>query len=234
MKDVRVLINSSPRSGHTWLQYLLFKSIDLDRSVSWGEIEDRFIIRTNAPVVLLANFTDVVQSTVVRNPIDIIPSIVTKTMGGLGSTVSSGIPMPHEYNNLPSLSKLVDDQFYIYKRWAGATIKNIDNLFAFTFDQMTNNPEFVVDYVMSNFDSPYTKLSNDKLKELMDEARRLINQHDKGDPGFNNPLPIEKKPDVYFEAKDLVLSNPRLQELLDLFEITNKTIINSQERRLNA
>jgi hypothetical protein len=234
MKDVRVLINSSPRSGHTWLQYLLFKSINLDKSVSWGEIEDRFIIRTNAPVVLLANFTDVIQTTVVRSPLDIIPSIVTKTMGGLGNTVSSGIPMPHEYNNLPSLEKLVDDQFYIYKRWNGATIKNIENLFAVTFDQMTNNPEFVVDFVMSNFESPHVKLSNNRLKEFMDEARKLINQHDKGHPAFNNPLPVDEKPEVYYELKQIVESHPRLQEALDLFELTNKTIINNQERKLNA
>lgn len=234
MKDIRVLINASPRSGHTWLQYLLLKSVDFDRSISMGEIEDKFIIRTNAPVILLGEFKDIVQTTVLRNPVDIIPSIVTKTMGGIGNTVASGIPMPHEYNNLPSLQRLVDDQFDVYRRWSGSTIKNIDNLFAFTFDQMTSNPEFVVDYVMSNFNLPYKKLSNSMLQDLMDEARKVINQHDKGHPAFNNPLPVDEKPEIYYEIKQLVESHTRLDEAMELFHFANKTIIDSQERRLNA
>jgi hypothetical protein len=234
MKDIRVLINASPRSGHTWMQYLLLKSIDFNKSISMGEIEDKFIIRTNAPVILLGQFPDIIQATVIRNPIDIIPSIITKTMGGIGNTVASNIPMPHEYNNLPSLSQFVDDQFDVYRRWSGSTIKNIDNLYAVTFEQMTNNPEFVVDYVMSNFESGYNKLSNSRLQEFEKESRRIINQHDKGDPAFNNPLPVDKKPEVYYEIKELVESHPRLQEALNLFDLANKTIIDSQERKLNA
>ncbi len=234
MKDIRILVNASPRSGHTWLQYLLLKSVNFDRSISMGEIENKFIIRTNAPVILLGNFDDIIQTTVLRNPIDIIPSIITKTVGGLGNTIASGIAMPHEHNELPSLSMLVNDQFDVYKRWAGSTIKNIDNILAFTFDQITSNPEFVVNYVMSNFDYQYNKLSNDQLQQLMDEARRSINQHDKGHPAFNNPLPVDEKPEVYYEIKQLVESHSRLNEAIDLFHSANKTIIDSQERRLNA
>lgn len=234
MKDIRVLINSSPRSGHTWLQYLLMKSINFDKSVSLGEIENRFVIRTNAPVILLGTFTDIIQTTVLRNPVDIIPSIVTKTMGGIGNTVASGIPMPHEYNNLPPLSRLVDDQFDVYRRWAGSTSTNADNLFAVTFDQMIENPEFVVEYVMSNFDEKYNRLQNSRLQEFRDEARMVINQHDKGDPAFNNPLPVDEKPEIYYEIKQLVESHPRLDEAINLFHSTNKIIVSTQERRLNA
>lgn len=234
MKDIRILVNASPRSGHTWLQYLLLKSINFDRSVSMGEIEDKFIIRTNAPVILLGSFTDIIQATVLRNPLDIIPSIVTKTMGGIGNTVTSSIPMPHEYNNLPPLEMLVDDQFDVYKRWAGSTIKNIDEVFAFTFDQMINSPGFVVETVMSNFDYEYTKIEDRDMEYLMSEARRMINQHDKGHPAFNNPLPVDTKPDIYYQIKDIVESHPRLQESIDLFDTANKIIIDSQDRRLNA
>lgn len=228
MKDVRVLINSAPRSGHAWLQYLLVKSTNFDESVSMGEIHDKFIVRENVPVALLSNFTDIVQATILRDPLGIIPSVVTKTMGGFGNTRTLGVSMPHENNNLPSLEELVNGEFNVYKRWAGSITRNIENLEAFTFDQVCNNPEFVVDKIMSRFESDYFRVTNNNMSHLLKEARVGISQHDKGDPGFNNPLPVEKKPEVYYEALQIVKNHKRLSEANDLFELAKEAIHKKQ------
>jgi hypothetical protein len=228
MKKVRVLINSAPRSGHAWLQYLLLKSVNFDNNISMGEIHDQFIIRENVPVTLLAKFPDVVQTTVLRSPLEIIPSVVTKTIGGFGNTRTMGVSMPHENNSLPSLDQLIDGEFNVYKRWSGSIIKNIKELEAFTFEQVCENPEFVVDRIMSKFDYKYNKVNNTKLDELIKEARMGISQHDKGSPGFNNPLPIEKKPDIYYEALDIVKNHKRLEESIDLFNLAKIEIYKNQ------
>ena len=228
MKSIRVLINSAPRSGHAWLQYLLLKSVNFDNSISMGEVHDQFIIRENVPVALLATFPDVVQTTVLRSPLEIIPSVVTKTIGGFGNTITMGVSMPHENNNLPSLEQLIEGEFNVYKRWSGSIIKNIKNLEAFTFDQVCNSPEFVVDKIMSNFEYEYFKVKDIDMPTLLREARQRINQHDKGNPGFNNPLPIEKKPDIYYEALDIVKNHRRLQDSTKLFELAKEEIYKKQ------
>jgi hypothetical protein len=230
MKDVRILINSAPRSGHAWLQYLLLKSVNFDESISMGEVHDKFIVRENVPVALLSTFPDIVQATILRSPIEIIPSVVTKTIGGFGNTRTLGVSMPHENNNLPSLEELVNGEFNVYKRWSGSIIKNIDNIEAFTFDQVINDPEFVVDKIMSRFDFNYFKVRNDNMPNLLAEARRGISQHDKGDPGFNNPLPVETKPEVYYRALEIVQNHSRLIEANELFDAAKKTIYISQDR----
>ena len=193
-----------------------------------GEIDNQFIVRENVPVTLLAKFPDVIQTTILRSPIEIIPSVVTKTIGGFGNTRTLGVSMPHENNVLPSLDQLINGEFNVYKRWAGSIVKNIENLEAFTFDQVCNNPEFVVDNIMSNFQYEYFKVKNTNLSILLKEARQGISQHDKGNPGFNNPLPIEKKPDIYYEALDIVKNHKRLQESTELFELAKYEIYKKQ------
>lgn len=229
IKQVKILINSAPRSGHAWLQYLLLKSVNFDNNISMGEIDNQFIIRENVPVALLSNFSDIKQCTILRNPLEIIPSVVTKTIGGFGNTRTMSVSMPHENNNLPSLKELIDGEFNVYKRWSGSIVKNIKNLEAFTFDQVCNNPEFVVDDVMSNFEYEYFKVKNINMEQLLREARQGITQHDKGDPGFNNPLPINKKPDIYYEALNIVENHIRIEESFKLFELAKNEIIKKQE-----
>ena len=151
MNKVRVLINASPRSGHTWLQYLLVNSLKERQHINLGDTVNEFVVRSNNPVILHARFDDILQTSILRSPEDIIASIVTKTMGGLGNTVTSGVPMPHEYNELPPLERLVADQFGIYKLWSSTLIENLDRVKAFTFDQITNDPGFVISSIMTNF-----------------------------------------------------------------------------------
>lgn len=218
MDRLRILINSSPRSGHTWLQYLLLNSLKNSNDVNMGATVDDFIVRTNVPVILNATFKDILQVSILRNPQDLIPSIVTKTMGGLGNNITSGIPMPHEMINLPSLEKLVNDQFDIYKLWSNTMIDNLDKVMAFTFEQVTTDTEFVMNSIMKNFNVDYSIVLNKNIPLSIEHARRRIIQHDKGEIGFNNPVPVDKKPDVYYSIKEIVDNHKLLKPTLEIHE----------------
>jgi hypothetical protein len=228
MDRLRILINSSPRSGHTWLQYLLLNSLKNSNGVNMGATVDDFIVRTNVPVILNATFKDILQVSILRNPQDIIPSIVTKTMGGLGSNITSGIPMPHEMGNLPSIEKLVEDQFGIYKLWSSTMIDNLDKVMAFTFDQVTTDTEFVMSSIMKNFNVDYNIVLNQNIDLAIEDARVKIFHHDKGDIGFNNPVPIDKKPEIYYEIKKIVDRHRLLEPTLDIYNKASSLIKQSQ------
>jgi len=230
MDRLRILINSSPRSGHTWLQYLLLNSLKNSNGVNMGATVDDFIVRTNVPVILNAIFKDILQVSILRNPQDIIPSIVTKTMGGLGSNITSGIPMPHEMGNLPPIEKLVEDQFGIYKLWSSTMIENLDKVMAFTFDQVTTDTEFVMHSIMKHFSVDYSVVLNENIPSSIQHARIRIMQHDKGEIGFNNPVPIDKKPDVYYKIKDIVDNHKLLKPTLHFYNDACDLIKQSQSK----
>ena len=55
MEATRILINSSPRSGHAWLQFILAHYKGNDSNIDLGDIGgDQFIVRANTPIMLLA------------------------------------------------------------------------------------------------------------------------------------------------------------------------------------
>ena len=223
MAATRILINSSPRSGHAWLQFVLAHYKGNSSDIDLGDIGgDQFIVRANTPIMLLATFKDITQTVILRDPRQLIPSIVTKTMGGLGQTVTSGVAMPHEYNNLPSLDALIDEQFNVFRRYAIGIEENIERLVPFTFEQVTQDLSFVVKKLI-NYEVP-----NSDIPDLVDLARKRIRQHNKGNVAYNNAVPVEKKPDIYYEIRDKVLSAERLDKCLGIYEKTKEVIYESQ------
>lgn len=200
MDPVRIVINSEPRSAHAWLQFILYHYKGYDENISIGEVNRKnFIIRANSPVFLLSKFEDVKQTVILRNPYDIIPSIVTKTMGGIGNTITSNIPMPHEHN-VPDLKTLIFDQAEVYERYMYGIENNFENLYPFTFEQVTQDISLVVKKLID------VDVSNSDIEELIKLAKDRIIIHNKGHIGYNNAVPVETKPDVYYEAKEMVNS----------------------------
>ena len=230
MDRLRILINASPRSGHAWLQYLLFNSLKNSDGVNLGDATNNFIIRSNSPVILNGRFDDILQVTILRNPMEIIPSIVTKTMGGLGNTVTSGIAMPHEMLEPPSLRNLVYDQFTIYSLWVENIVNNLDKVMPFTFEQVTQDTEFVMDSIMDNFDVDYNLVLNKNIPLSIEDAKIKISQHNKGEIGFNNPVPVDRKPDVYYRLKEIVENHKRLDATVRLYNDSCKLIKDAQSK----
>lgn len=229
MNKVRIIINSCPRSAHAWLQTVLMDSTGRRPEINYDDIGDSFITRANTPAMLLGKFDNAIQTTILRDPATIIPSIVTKTMGGLGTTVTAGIPMPHEYNGKLQLENLITHQFTVYKRWVDGLLENIDNLMPFTFEQVTKDIEFCIISILDNFDIEYYAYSNDELPEMINKLAEKIRVHDKGDPGYNNALPVERKPDVYYEAVEIVNNHKLIKNAIARYEDAVEKIYNRQK-----
>jgi hypothetical protein len=229
MNKIKILINSSPRSAHAWFQAVLLNSIGREKKISQGDIDDQFVIRSNTPAMLFGKFDDIIQTTILRDPASIIPSIVTKTMGGLGTTTTAGIAMPHEYSKNIDLNGLIDHQFSVYKRWVDGVTNNLDRVLPFTFDQVVNDIEFCVKTVLDNFDIEYYLYSNDELPGLLDNMSKQIRIHDKGDIGFNNALPVDKKPEIYYKAFDIIQNHSKLQNATNMYNNAVDLIYKTQE-----
>lgn len=222
---LKLIINSSPRSGQAWLEFIVRQSLNFD----FHSDNDNILTRIHVPVVLNAKFDDIYQTIILRDPFDLIPSIVTKTTGGFGSNIISGVSMPHEINNVPSLERLILDQFGVYTKYANGINNNINNLIPFTFEQVTTDISFTISTLMSETGYNLNILQNNNLNSFIELAREKIVQHDKGNVGYNNPVPINKKPDVYYEAKDLISKLNGFEDIVDLYNKTKNNIYARQQ-----
>jgi len=174
-------------------------------------------------VALLAKFDGITQTTILRDPVDLIPSVITKIMSGLGNSIVSGIAQPHEYNYV-SLDRLIMEHFYVYKNYAYGIEKNIKNLKPFTFEQATTDIEYVVKSLLD------MDAKNSDIEKLKAEAKSQIRVHDKGEPGYNNAVPVEKKPDPYDQAKDLLLNTKGFDKIQKIYEDTKSLILDEQSK----
>ena len=207
------------------MQFILFYyKVDLLKGSSYsGNItSNSFIVRANSPITLLAKFEEITQITTLRDPIDLIPSSVTRAMHGLGDNIILGKSAPHE-NNYVNLDRLIIESFNVYKNYIYAIEKNIKNLKAFTFDQVTLDIEYVVKTILG------IDANNNDIENLKKLARERIHMHNKGDIGINNALPVEKKPDIYYKAKDMLLSNKKFNDIQKLYEDSKVLILNEQK-----
>ncbi len=220
---MKILINSSPRSAHAWLQYVLWYANNFDRSIELGELySDKMITRTNNPIALYGKFKEIKQVTILRNPIDIIPSIMAKAYGGLGQTTIAGITMPSENNVIPDIKRMALHQIEIYERWATAIADNADDLYAFTFEQATEDVSFVTKSLLD------VEVSNDMIPDILTKAKDGITKHDKGHLGFNNPIPVSEKPSVYYESREALLLEPRLESAIQMYGAVKDIVLKSQ------
>ena len=226
MVNNRILINSAPRSATTWLQFILYHhkitSLNIN-NIKYGPdiYSPAFIIRSHVPVTLLAKFDDITQTTILRDPLDLIPSIVTKTAGGLRDSVISGIPQPIE-RDYASLESLIIDKFTVYKNYAHGIEKNIKNLKPFTFDQVTLNIEYVVKHLLG------LEADNKNIDNLKKSAKKTIKVYDKGDLGLNNALPVDKKPDLYYKVKNMLLNTGGFDKIQKIYEDSKSLILDEQ------
>lgn len=219
MNEFKIMINSSPRSGTAWLQTCIVNALGLSLKQENLDHEwyDRHLSRSNTPEMLLGKFPNgVVQSTIIRNPLDIIPSIITKTYGGLGNTVTLGISMPHEYTQMPSKINFINGQIKVAKKYVEYTTKNVDNLFAFTFEDVTKDVQSVVDRIFKELELDIVSLGD--VNKLIELAKENIETFKYEHPGHNNPLPIEQKPDIYYEIKDMVRHGEGFDHLMYLYD----------------
>lgn len=217
MNDFKIMINSSPRSGSAWLQSNLMNAMFEIIKNKDQDFKENFLSRTHTPEMLLGMFpANILQTTIIRNPLDIIPSIITKTYGGLGSTVSLGINMPHEMKQIPEDDHFIDGQVKVAKKYLENTLKNFDNLHAFTFEDVTQNMQFVVDTFVKELGLSHIELNSNEI--LMTRAKNNIETFNYGHPGYSNAVPVEEKPEVYYRIKEKVEKSKSVASLTDLYQ----------------
>jgi hypothetical protein len=85
----KIVINSNPRTGISRLLEFVRIAYNRTNKKDYGEYSNRkdFVIWTHVPVMLLSNFDDILQITIVRNPDEVIPSICDKLDSGIGLDV---------------------------------------------------------------------------------------------------------------------------------------------------
>jgi hypothetical protein len=220
----KILINSAPRSGTAWMQYILYNyKLTLLKDVEYGGniYADSFVLRIHTPVALLAKFDGITQTTILRDPIDLIPSVITKIMSGLGDSIVSGIAQPHEYNHV-SIDRLIMEHFYVYKNYLYGIEKNIKNLKPFTFEQVTADIEYVVKNLLD------INANNNSINSLKESARKRIQIHNKGDLAINNAVPVDQKPEVYYKIKDVLLNTSGFDKIQKIYEDSKSLIFDEQ------
>ncbi len=226
----QIIINSMPRSGSTWAQYLLAKSINrregnpLDSSIDTintspiPSFDNNFVSRSNNIMALYGIYDTIKQVTVVRNPKDVISSVITKTYGGAGDTVSNGVVIPAEIPDF-NMDEHIYAQIQIYKGYAKATLDNFENLHVFTFDQVTSDINFFTKSMLGEDLS----LSNKDYNKFLEKARKEIRVHPLSHPGYTNAVP-EEKPKIYNKAKLFfaIKENLEKENFLEISEMYNE------------
>ena len=226
----QIIINSMPRSGSTWAQYLLAKSINrrggspLDSSINTintspiPSFDNNFVSRSNNIMGLYGIYDIIKQVTIVRNPKDVIASVITKTYGGAGDTVSNGVVIPAEIPDF-NMDEHIYAQIQIYKGYANATLDNFKNLNVFTFNQVTEDINFFTEFMLGKDLS----LLNEDSSKFLEKARKEIRVHPLSHPGYTNAVP-EEKPKIYNKAKLFftIKENLEKENFMEISEMYNE------------
>jgi hypothetical protein len=225
----QIIINSMPRSGSTWAQYLLAKSInrkdgnpiDSDiQSINTSPIpgDNNFVMRSNNIIGLYGNYDPIKQVTIVRSPQDVIPSVITKTYGGAGDTVSNGVVIPAELPNF-NMDEHIYAQIQIYKGYAKATLDNFKNLNVFTFNQVTSDIQLFTEVMLGK----ELSIPNEDSNKFLEKAKKEIRVHPLSHAGYTNAVP-EEKPKIYHKAKLFftIKENLEKENFLEISEMYNE------------
>ena len=157
----KIIVNSVPRTATHFLMDSLrdmFYHNDRDardyaNSGEWAQDKD-FIKTAHEPLLFLANFDDIYQITVLREPVDCVSSQVFKSAYGFGGATIVGRPQivdaNMEYFRTKKNEFLEEAMYQESKMWMGYTIgasKHIDKVIPFTFEQVTKQTFECLDYV---------------------------------------------------------------------------------------
>jgi hypothetical protein len=198
----QILINSMPRSGTTWLMFVLSNKISPEaRMNNSATPSEEFVIKIHTPSSLWAKYDTFTQVNIVRDPIDIITSVITKNFGGIGSTVTNGVAIPSENPDM-NIDSHIESEMRTYTGYAEGALQNLDRLKIFTFDQVTKD----IEYVSRTLLGDDMAIGNNEIPGLTALAARRIKVHKLAHPGFNNGMPCEK-PAIYNDIKNRLLEH---------------------------
>lgn len=222
MVDIKIIITAAPRSGHAWFTYLLKNVLLSNTNIS----DNSSIERNNTPLMLYGKFDNTIQATILRKPEEIIPSNLTKLFAGFGNNYSGNITLKHEFDNeFLNLINMTYEQIYQYKNWTNSINQNLDKIIPFTFEQITNNPDYVCKYFIDYYKLSDIDIKNLNFNEILNQARHNVKQHIKIEKNYSNAFPVDIKPEFYYEAKNFLLQHEKYQEIQDIYNLTLNNIV---------
>lgn len=232
MINLKILITSAPRSGHAWFAYYLKRTLYHSKLIDKG---NSLIERNNYPLMLDGIFNNAVQTTVWRRPDQVIPSNGTKFLGGLGINYSQGLVMPVELDQSGvTISGVVDEQIRQYMRWAEGLNNNLNNIVPFTFEQITQDPEMVCNFFIKYFNLNDINVNDFNFDDFFNSAYIDIFQHIKVDKNYSNAMPVEEKPEVYYEIQKEMVKHNKYHFALSKYEETLNNIKHRQDILFNS
>lgn len=245
----RIIINSPPRAANTYFFNHLRDSFfhnDFDHANpreagEWSQ-RDSWVIICHEPLLFLADIPSVVQTTVLRNPVDFLSSIINKHSYGFGDKTIVGKPNIVE-EHIEQILKdkdgwLNENLHQESMMWEGYTYnarKAIDRIYPFTFEQVTNN---IIPVIQTLHDAvAEADPSRDPVRIRTPQEIAMFDnfQNDylmKNDPGHakgaTNSLPVEKEAS-YYEIRKAVEQFERMPRLMDLYNDTLEKTLKRQE-----
>jgi hypothetical protein len=222
----KIVVNAHPRTGMSRLLNYLRVSYDRTNNESNGEYSNRdnFILWTHLPAMLLGNFDNkLLQTTIVRKPDDLIPSICDKLDSGIGLDVHDSQITYHNNNRdlfdnyFDYVNHSVNTSSLEYLSYLDNTLNNFDNLLVFSFEDVINKVERVVGKINKSFEETYKILTSKEIQHIdgvvhkkwkEEEGERLIRA---------NRGPTNSKEQSYYVFKENFLNNKFRSELNDKY-----------------
>jgi hypothetical protein len=217
----RLIINSNPRTGIARLLEFIRIAYDRTNKKEYGEYSNRkdFVIWTHVPFMLLSEFKDILQITIVRNPDEVIPSICDKLDSGVGLDVHDNQITYHNpnsdlfQNRSEYVSHSVNSASLEYLSYLDNIKNNFNNILVFSFEQVVNDIELVIDTIAKYFDQEYKSFTKEEVLRIND----LIHEKWKTEEGKNflrsNRGPSTSKPESYYNFKETFINSEIRNEL---------------------
>lgn len=223
---IKIVINSHPRTGISRLLEYIRISYDRTNKKEYGEYSNKkdFLLWTHIPVMLLSKFDDIKQITIIRHPDDVIPSVCDKLDSGVGLDVHDGQITYHNTNdNLFNtkedyIAHTVNNASMEYLSYLENTIFNFNNLTVFTFEDVINNIDIVIDKISSYFNDDHIKFNKDMVYILDKQIHDKWKEEEKQFLIRANRGPKLDKPESYYKFKKEFLSNPLRDEILEKYK----------------
>ncbi len=240
----KIVVNTMPRSASTFfldfLRDMYFHNdhdhINPRESGHWTQ-KDSWVVGAHDPLLFYANFDGILQTISLRNPIENIASSIHKTSFGFGQSTVIGKPdiVEHHIKRIMEdkeawLQEAMYQESMMWEGYALNSVKNLEKVVPFTFEQVTQNLPIVLKNIHAIIDEtePARLRSQEEISQMVNHMTQTCMGDLQFSSGSANYLPVEK-PDTYYEILDRVSSFRLTSKLMDEYEMAKDAYLNRQK-----
>lgn len=216
MVQVKILINSYPRSGTSTLVDAI-RMASTSHTLEFGEDffhKNGWVSKSHLPILFLGSFpSDIIIGTVVRDPLDAISSNCFRWANGYTGNLVHGKIVVDKSREVKEdkfddvLKSLIEHQIQQYISYYFCLNSNINNILIFEYEQIQNNVKEVIDKVVI--------AAGGNINLLNYDAAQYVIQ--------NPSQPTKEKTELYYQIRDYILSSTEINKCYDLYNKILKT-----------